>query len=123
MKIAFPVVTEGGLEATIAEHFGRAPMYTIIETETKEVSVVENKGEHFGGQHAAPVALNNRGINVLICKGLGRKAIGLFDELGIGVFITQKATVKEAYESYNKGELVQASQTDGCAGSSKSHKH
>ena len=123
MKIAFPVVTDGGLEATIAEHFGRAPMYTIIDTETKEVSVVENQGEHFGGQHAAPVSLNNRGINVLICKGLGRKAINLFNELCIGVFITQKAIVKEAYESYNKGELVQATETDGCAGHSKSHKH
>ena len=123
MKIAFPVVTEGGLDATLADHFGRAPLYTIVDIESNEVSVVQNKGEHFGGQHSAPVSLNNRNINVLICKGLGRKAIGLFDELGIGVFITKSVKVSEALESYNKGELIQASQSDGCKGDPKSHKH
>ncbi len=102
------------LEATMADHFGRAPLYTVVDTENNDVSVLENIGEHFGGKNSAPVTLQNSKINVLICKGLGRKAINLFNELNIGVFITQRVQVKEALESYNKGELTMASETDGC---------
>ncbi|MHA1156867.1 MAG: NifB/NifX family molybdenum-iron cluster-binding protein [Candidatus Heimdallarchaeota archaeon] len=123
MKIAFPVMDDKKLDAAIADHFGRAPLYTVVDTETNSVSILENIGEHFGGQHSAPVTLQNSKINVLICKALGRKAISLFNEIGIGVFITQSLLVKDALESYNKGTLTQASETDGCAGSSKSRKH
>lgn len=123
MKIAFPVMNDKKLEATIADHFGRAPLYTVVDMETNNVSILENIGEHFGGKHSAPVTLQNSKINVLICKALGRKAINLFDEIGIGVFITQSVLVKDALKSYNNGELTQASETDGCAGSSKSRKH
>ena len=121
MKIAFPVMDDKKLEATLADHFGRAPLYTIVDTETNNVSVLENIGEHFGGKHSAPVTLQNSKINVLVCKGLGRKAINLFNELSIGVFITQSILVKDALESYNKGELTQASETDGCAESKHHH--
>lgn len=123
MKIAFPVLDDKGLEATISDHFGRAPHYTVVDLETNDVSILENVGEHFGGKLSAPETLSNSNINILVCKGVGRKAIGLFDGLGIGVFSTQSIFVKDALESYNKGALTQISETDGCAGSSKSRKH
>jgi len=120
MKIAFPVMDDKGLNAAIADHFGRAPLYTVVDTETNDISVLQNTGEHFGGQHSAPVSLNQSNINVLICKGLGRKAIDLFNQLKIGVYLTQDILVKDALNSYNNNKLSLATETDGCT---EAHHH
>ncbi|MBN1328204.1 MAG: NifB/NifX family molybdenum-iron cluster-binding protein [Candidatus Heimdallarchaeota archaeon] len=114
MKIAFPVMDDKGLDAVIADHFGRAPLYTVVDTETNNVSVLQNTGEHFGGQYSAPESLKQSHINVLICKGLGRKAIDLFNQLKIGVYLTQEIIVRDALKLYNNNKLSLATETDGC---------
>lgn len=113
MKIAFPVMDESGY---LADHFGRAGKFAVFDDKTKVTSFIENTGEHFGGQHPAPVVLKNNEINVLICKGLGIKAINLFEELGIGVYITSEQKVQQALDAYLAGNLTKATKTDGCSG-------
>ena len=121
MKIAFPVIDENGLEANMAGHFGRAPYFTVYDEETKNVNVISNQGDHFGGKLAVPTFLKNNGVHALICLGLGRKAITMFDQYGIQVFITSCTNVNDALKSYQNGELNNASEADGCAGSKHHH--
>ncbi|NHJ85401.1 MAG: dinitrogenase iron-molybdenum cofactor biosynthesis protein [Asgard group archaeon] len=121
MIIAFPVINDKGLDGLLADHFGRAPLFALYDTESKEVKTVDNGGDHFGGTEPVPTFLKGIGTNVLICKGLGRKAIMLFNDHDIGVFITQNSLVKDALELYNKNQLVQATETDGCSGSGHHH--
>ena len=82
MKITFPTNDLKGLESQLADHFGRAPTFTIFDSETDELKIIDNSGEHFGGRQSAPVLIVNNGTNVLICKALGRKAIAKFVEFG-----------------------------------------
>ena len=121
MKIAFPVISNNKEKSRLADHFGRAPMFTVFDDSKKQFEVIDNSGEHFGGRLPAPEVLKNHNINILICKGLGRKAIALFDNLGICVHLTQSSIVEDALAAYQKGELQQATQTDGCAG--RGHRH
>lgn len=120
MKITFPTNDDKGLEGQLADHFGRAPTFTIIDSETEELNVIDNSGEHFGGRQSAPVLVINNGTNVLICKALGRKAIARFAESNIDVYITEKLTVKNALEAYKKQELRKATDNEACA-ESKNH--
>ena len=116
MKIAFPVMDDKGLDGTISAHFGRAPKFAIYDSETKAVEVIANTGDHFGGVKSTPQILKDVNADLLICGGIGRKAIALFDELKIGVCVTQRQLVKEALEEHEKGQLTPANEQDACAG-------
>ena len=114
MKICIPTEGNKGLENIVGEHFGRVPTYTIIELETENVKVVPNTSHHMGGQGQPPEIMAKEGVNVRICKGLGRRAIMLFEQLGIEVYIGATGKVKDAIEQYKNGELKKATTTDSC---------
>lgn len=116
MIIAFPIQANEGLEGILADHFGRAPHFVIYETELKELRTIDNTAEHFGGRVATPMLLDKNKVKVLICRGLGRRAIARFEELGMDVYITKHQNVGQALDAYNKGELPLVTDEDGCAG-------
>ncbi|MEA2070030.1 MAG: NifB/NifX family molybdenum-iron cluster-binding protein [Asgard group archaeon] len=124
MKIAIPVQTENDYQSQLAVHFGRAPAFAIYEKDKDKLEMISNQSNHFGGKNAPPELLHNHGVSVLICRGLGRKAIDLFDQLGITVYLSNDNTVKQALSSFENDDLRCASKTDGCAGKhGHSHKH
>lgn len=52
-RIVVPTEDEGGLDSRLAEHFGRAPYFAVIDLNEKDevssVKTVPNTGEHCGG--------------------------------------------------------------------------
>ncbi len=114
MKIAFPIDDKEDLDGYLATHFGRAVKFVILDTTNNEIKTIDNTGEHYGGRSSTPSLLHGNQVNMLICKGLGRKAISLFGELGIDVRITTTSIVKEALAAYNNGKLISATDKDGC---------
>ena len=51
MKICFPVEKEFGIESKVYGHFGSAPMFIVVESETNEVQIINNRDiEHVHGQ-------------------------------------------------------------------------
>ena len=50
MLIGIPSMGKQGLNELVGEHFGRVPAYTLIDTETEQVKVVDNTSEHLGGK-------------------------------------------------------------------------
>jgi len=115
MKICVPTAGNNGLEERIGEHFGRVPTYTIYDTESKEITVIENTSHHTGGSGYPPELLDNNGVNVLLCSGLGWRAIGMFREKGIKVYIGAHGTVKDAIESWEQGKLQEATDDSACS--------
>lgn len=49
MKVCIPTYGKSGLNDQVNEHFGRAPTFTIVDTDNMEVKVIENRSEHMGG--------------------------------------------------------------------------
>ncbi len=105
MKVAVPSSDDSGLDSQVFPHFGRCPFYTLMDTESGEVSILPNKSSHFGGSKSPPELLLEEGVSVLICGDLGRKAIALFRDAGIGVYIGAKGSVKEGIEAWKNGGL------------------
>jgi len=114
MKICVPTEGEKGLENIVGEHFGRVPTYTIVDLETNNVKVIPNTSHHMGGQGQPPEIMAKEGVNIMICKGLGRRAIMLFEQLGIEVYIGATGNVKDAIDAYKNGKLKKATMTDSC---------
>jgi predicted Fe-Mo cluster-binding NifX family protein len=114
MKICIPTIGKNGLDDFVGEHFGRVPTYTIVDLDTDEVKVIQNTSEHMGGVGYPPELMIREGVNILVCRGLGRRAISMFDETGIEVYIGASGTVRDAVSAFKKGLLQKAGIGDAC---------
>ena len=115
MRICVPTEDRSGLDAKVGGHFGRVPFYTFVDTESNGIKVIENVGIHHGPGLTPAQIIAQEGADVLLCFGLGRRAIGIFEEEGVHVFIQASGTVREAIEAYQRGQLPEATDADACA--------
>ena len=116
MKIAIPSMDDTGLEAPVAEHFGQASCFTIVDPDTGEVTVHPNTGHHQGGQQTPATAIADAGATTVLCGGLGRRAVSFFAEAGIDVFMGAEGTVQETIEAHRNGKLSAATEAAACPG-------
>jgi predicted Fe-Mo cluster-binding NifX family protein len=124
MKIAVPTNGDKGLEEPVGEHFGRVPGYTIVDDETGDVEVIENTSHHLGGRGYPPEILAEAGVEVLLCRGLGRRAIQMFIDKGIKVYCEASGTVKDALQQWKNDSLTLATEGMACTRHAfRSHVH
>jgi predicted Fe-Mo cluster-binding NifX family protein len=121
MKVCIPTMEKGGMDDELSEHFGGAPTFTIIDTETKDVKVFPNESDHFGGAGKPPEKINSMGAQVVICRGMGPKAMIMLRDFGIDVFIGSTGNARNAFEMYSSGKLQKASVQNACQGHSHDH--
>lgn len=119
MKVCIPTMGNGGMKEAISQHFGRAPTFTLVDLDTREVQILANKGEHMGGSVLPTDTLKDQGVQVMIVGGLGPKAIQAFAEQCIEVFVGATGTVKHAIEDWREGRLTKASSDNAC----QEHRH
>lgn len=113
-KICVPTATSGGLNDLVGEHFGRVPTYTLFDTETRSADIISNTSEHAGGSGLPADILSNLGIDVLLCKGAGRRALEILGGNGIEVCIGVAGTAGEAVRAWETGSLASATSKDAC---------
>ncbi len=126
MKVCIPTMGNKGINEYVGEHFGRVPTYTLVDTKTNEITVVDNTSEHTGGQGYPPEIIVQTGAEVMLCGGLGRRAISMFEELGIMVYVGASGTVKDALRMWKVGKLQPATDENACrqhAFRGKDHSH
>ena len=119
MKICIPTMGDRGLDELVSEHFGRAPTFTVVDMETKGVNVISNTGEHFGGVKAVPEIISEADVEVMLCSGVGPRAIGMFEQFGIEVYVGASGKVEDAIRAFQAGMLHEATDADAC----KEHRH
>jgi predicted Fe-Mo cluster-binding NifX family protein len=123
-RIVIPTENKSGLEANLAEHFGRAPYYTIVDLDEKNnntgVRTEVNKGEHVGGTghpHEHLLALKP---NIFVVKGMGPGCLSSLQDAGIIVLGATGTTVKEIVECFKEGKLTAL---DGACEHAHHHEH
>lgn len=114
MKVAVPTKGDRGLNEEVGEHFGRVPTYTIVDLDSNEVTVIDNTSHHKGGEGYPPELLAEHGVDVMLCQGLGRRAIQMFTDLGIDVCIGAAGTVRDTIQAFKADELQSADTGDAC---------
>jgi predicted Fe-Mo cluster-binding NifX family protein len=114
MKIAIPTYGRKGLKEQVSEHFGRCQTYTIIDDQGNLLEIIENTSSHNGGVGLPPELLKKQNIDLLLCRGLGPKALELCHKLGILVCVSKGATVLEIFQSWQKDPQRQATIDDVC---------
>ncbi len=100
MRIA--VTYENG---NVFQHFGHSEQFKVYEVEEGKVVSSEVVGAEGQGHGALAGLLAGKGIDVLICGGIGGGAVNALTEAGIELVAGQSGNTDEVVEKYLKGEL------------------
>lgn len=117
MKICLPTTGKGGLNETVFEHFGSAKYFTIYDTDTKTIQIVENDNEHHSHGMCQPLgAISKYNIDAVLSGGMGRRAVQLLNDGGIKVYLMQGSTVSEAIKNFEENKLTELTFENACGG-------
>jgi predicted Fe-Mo cluster-binding NifX family protein len=114
MKIVIPTNDKSGLSASVAEHFGRCGTYTFLDSEGELLEVIENTSEHMGGVDLPPELMKKKGADILLCKGLGLRALELCQQLGMDVYISNEESAEDIFKEWKNGHAKKAGMEDAC---------
>ncbi|MBM3253730.1 MAG: dinitrogenase iron-molybdenum cofactor biosynthesis protein [Candidatus Omnitrophica bacterium] len=114
MKIVIPTNNKKGLEDNVAEHFGRCSTYTFLDEKGNVLEMIDNTSEHMGGVGLPPELMKKHKASVLLCRGLGPRALNLCQQYGISVYVCQAETVKEIFKRWKNKKIKKAGFNDIC---------
>ena len=106
MIIAVPTEDGRGLDSQVAQHFGRASYFTLIEVEDgeiKDVRVLETPMTHEPGE--LPTLLRRENVEVILAYGIGGRAAAFFESYGIKVLTGVEGRVREVIKAFIEGRL------------------
>lgn len=90
----------------VFQHFGRTEEFKVYETEDGKVISSEVIGSNGAGHGALAGVLADKGIDVLICGGMGQGAQDALKEAGIQICAGAEGDADAAVEAFLRGELV-----------------
>ena len=106
MRIAVPL-SEPSFNTEICEHFGRARYFAFVDVDGTSILNVEIVRVPFNehGPGDLPNFIKEHGVEVVLARGMGRKAIAHFQTLGINVVTGATGNAREVVEAFIKQTL------------------
>ncbi len=102
-KIAFPI--DGtNLDSVVVDHFGRAKNFLVYDTKKGAHKVYRNP-EAAGEETLPPNFLHEKGVQAVVCFGLGHRAVELFQNMNITLYKAVSGTVGENIKKFEKSKL------------------
>lgn len=124
MKLCIPTMDDSGLAGVPSAHFGSAPFFTFVDTETRTVEAIPNSGyEHAHGACRPLDFLGSRPVDAFVCRGMGRRALARLNSAGVNVLVTLEESVEKTLEALQAGRLQEMSVNDACQGHGHGHSH
>ena len=94
MKICFPVQKDEGLDSAVYNHFGSAPVFMIVDTDTNNIAALDNRDQHHSHGACNPMkALDNQKVDAIVVGGIGAGALTRLNQMGITVHRSQAETI------------------------------
>jgi predicted Fe-Mo cluster-binding NifX family protein len=116
MRVCVPTIDRGGPRGLVAWHAGRAPYYTLVNTDTGRATVVTNKhADHVPGRCETAEDLRAHRVDAVVCHGMGGRSIDRLNRIGIVVLASRAETVAAALEAFRTGVLRPLT-ADACRG-------
>jgi len=117
MRICTPTAKDQGLDSIPYGHFGSAPLCIITDTESGDITTVDNSDrEHEHGRCRPAAALDGVGVDAVIVGGIGRRALARLADMGIAVYQAGPGTLAENLAAWQVGRLSKMDARDACSG-------
>jgi len=116
MKICFPVHNDKGMDSAVYNHFGSAPAFVVIDTQSDTVSSINNRDQHHAHGACNPLkALDGHRVDAVVVGGIGAGALSRLNQAGISVHRSQAETVRENVALFAAKQLPELT-LQGCCG-------
>ena len=120
MILCFPVEQYNGLDSNVYGHFGSAPSFALVNTETNEVTEIINRdANHTHGKCSPLSALDGQSVDCVIVGGIGSGALNKLNTAGIPVFRADAGTIGKNISLFNDKRLSQFNPSLVCGGHGK----
>ena len=117
MKLCFPIQHDQTLDSEVFGHFGSAPAFLLVDTNTAAVEIIDNADQHHAHGTCSPFrALGGRNIDCVIVSGIGGGALSKLSQAGISVFRAEARTVRENVDLFAAGQLTAFARGHVCSG-------
>ena len=117
MKVCFAVEKDEGINSAVYGHFGSAPVFVMVDTETGTVGTVGNKDlNHVHGACNPIQAIGGQGVDAVVVGGIGAGAISGLNARGIRVYGSAAETVKQNIDLLKEGKLPLLALQHACGG-------
>jgi predicted Fe-Mo cluster-binding NifX family protein len=92
------------LDSSVAQWFGHAPYYLLVDTATMQVQVIDNS-KHNDERHALMPRIAGQWAEVFITGNIGPRAFQLARSLNRRVALARRMSAGEALDKLQRGEL------------------
>lgn len=117
MKLCFPVKEARGLMSELSGHFGSAPVFMVVDSESGgHEAVVNENAVHARGMCNPAGAIAGLGVEAAVVSGIGQGAINRLSLMGVRVFRAGARTVGENLELFRLGRLAPYEPSMACGG-------
>ncbi len=116
MKLCIPVLEDKALASPVSPHFGKAPGYLLVDSETGQVLSAIDRSDRAEGECAPVSEMARLGVEAVVCGGLGQGAFARLQAQGIQVFRTEHKTVADLLAALARHELAPMDPASLCAG-------
>jgi len=118
MRLAIPVESSEELNSKVYGHFGSAPYYAIYDADSGNFEILKSENDHRVHGNCQPISLLSiKGVNAIVCGGMGVRAIGRLGEMSIKVyFCGDSITVSDVIQKWKENQLKELTIKDGCGG-------
>ena len=117
MKIAFPTQEKNDRQSEVHNHFGSAPHFVVVDTETDDSHHIDNQNlDHTHGNCQPLVALGGNRVDAVVVGGIGGGALRKLLSNGIKTYRAVEGTVQENLELIKDGKLPEFSPDHTCQG-------
>ncbi|WP_429884643.1 NifB/NifX family molybdenum-iron cluster-binding protein [Geoalkalibacter halelectricus] len=122
MKVCFPVEHNVGLESPVYGHFGSAPLFVLVDSETQEVRQLANRDLHHRHGACSPLkALGGEQVQAIVVGGIGAGALSGLLQAGLKVFQAQGVTVADNLALIKQSGLSELTPGQVCGGHGHGH--
>lgn len=106
MNICVPVNADRGLASPVCSHFGSAPFFLIVDTESGACRAIPNRNLHHAHGMCQPLnSLQGENLGGIVVGGIGMGALSKLQMAGLQVFQAQHATVEDTLAAFKAGSL------------------
>lgn len=117
MQLCVPVIDNNGAASLVCEHFGSAPAFMIVDTDSGATRVIANGNAHHAHGMCQPLAaLAGESLDGIIVGGIGMGALMKLQAAGITVYRALHPTVGETLAAYTAGSLQPLGHDEACGG-------
>ena len=124
MNICIPVTADEGVASPVCAHFGSAPFFMIVDSESGACRAVRNHNlRHAHGMCQPLMSLQGETLDGIVVGDIRMGALNRLLTAGLQVYRSEHPTVTATLAAFKAGQLRTMTPNDACGQHGQDHGH